>query len=349
MNELKFGMMGAGFWAPYQLAGWQEISGVTCVAICDPDIEKASRVAALRGILRAYSSPHEMLSKENIDFIDIATPVETHADLVNLAISRNIPVICQKPMAVSLKEAETLTNLCKSSETPFFVHENWRWQGQLRAVKSVLEEGVIGDPFRARIDMISGFPVFANQPFFRELKQFILMDLGSHILDLARFYFGEASSVYCQTSGVHRDMKGEDVATVMLKMQNVTVLCELAYAENPLERECFPETLLFIEGDRGSIEISPDCWLKVTTSSGTVSRQILPPIYAWADPAYAVAQTSVVACSRNILKGIHGGNSEMTGEDNLETVRLVFAAYESANSGEVVHLPLKSDPHNLLT
>ena len=58
--------------------------------------------------------------------------------------------------------------------------------------------------------MISGFPVFANQPFLKELEQFILTDLGSHTLDTARFLFGEAESLYCQTRRVHPDIKGED-------------------------------------------------------------------------------------------------------------------------------------------
>jgi D-apiose dehydrogenase len=64
--------------------------------------------------------------------------------------------------------------------------------------------------------MISGFPVFNNQPFLKELEQFILTDLGSHTLDTARFLFGEASSLYCQTRRIHADIRGEDVATIMM-------------------------------------------------------------------------------------------------------------------------------------
>ena len=60
------------------------------------------------------------------------------------------------------------------------------------------------------INMISGFPVFANHPFLRTLKHFILTDLGSHTLDLGRFLFGEANSLYCQAKQVHPDIAGED-------------------------------------------------------------------------------------------------------------------------------------------
>ena len=104
-------------------------------------------------------------------------------------------------------------------------------------------------PF-ARIDFISGFPVFKNQPFLAELEQFILTDLGSHTLDVARFLFGEAASLYCRTKRVHSTIKGEDVATVLLNMTSgATVVVEMAYAENFVERECFPQTLVFIEGE----------------------------------------------------------------------------------------------------
>jgi predicted dehydrogenase len=188
--------------------------------------------------------------------------------------------------------------------------------------------------------MISGFPVFANQPFLRTLEQFILTDLGSHILDVARFLFGDADKLYCQTARVHTDILGEDVATVMLRMQSgATVLVEMGYAENHLERDRFPETFLFIEGERGSIELAPDFWLRVTTSEGTHARRCPPPRYPWADPAYDVVHSSIVPCQRNLADALHGRvAAETSAEDNLRTVRLVFAAYESARTGETVQL-----------
>jgi predicted dehydrogenase len=191
--------------------------------------------------------------------------------------------------------------------------------------------------------MISGFPVFANQPFLGELEQFILTDLGSHILDTARFLFGEATSLYCQIKRVHTHIKGEDVASVMMQMVDamggsVTVTCALAYAGNHLEREAFPQTFFFIEGEGGSLELSRDYLLRVTTADGTHLWRTPPPRYAWADPAYEVVHASIVPCNANLLSALTGtGVAETTGEDNLKTVRLVFAAYDSANHDQVIH------------
>ena len=213
------------------------------------------------------------------------------------------------------------------------------WQTPIRQVKRVLDEGPIGRPFRARIQYSSSFPVFDNQPFLKELEQFILTDMGSHILDVARFLFGEAQSLYCQIRRVHPDIKGEDVATVMMRMgDDITVTCEISYASR-LEHERFPEAYITVEGDRGAVELGPDYWVRVTTDEGTFSKRYPPPRYAWADPAYDLIHASIVPCNANLLQALRGeGEAETTGRDNLETVRLIFAAYDSAAADRVVHL-----------
>jgi D-apiose dehydrogenase len=242
-------------------------------------------------------------------------------------------------LAPTLPEAERMVEACRKAGVPLLVHENWRWQTPIRALHNLLSGGAIGTPFRARIDMISGFPVFQNQPFLKELPQFILTDLGTHILDVARCLFGEASSLYCHTRRVHPDIKGEDVATVMMKMgpHETTVLCEMAYAENPLEREVFPQTLIFIEGDKGSLELAPHYSLRLTTSAGTSVKRVPPTHYSWADPSYDVVQSSIVMCHADMLRTLSGtAAAETTGEDNLRTLRLIFAAYDSAANAEAI-------------
>jgi predicted dehydrogenase len=286
-----------------------------------------------------YDDPEALLRREALDFVDIVAGVEAHAPLTRLAAARGLPVVCQKPMATSLAEAEGMVEACRRAGVPLCIHENWRWQAPIREAKRILDSGAIGAPFRARIDMISGFPVFDNQPFLKELEQFILADLGSHILDAARFLFGEARSLACRTRRVHPDIRGEDVATVLLDMDGATVLCEMAYAGTPLERERFPETFLFVEGPLGSLEVGPDYWVRLTTAGGTHARRCPPPRYAWADPAYDVVHASIVPCNASLLRALRGeGPAETSGEDNLRTVRLVFACYDAARTGQTVRL-----------
>lgn len=337
-NKLRFGMLGTGFWARFQLNGWLETGGARCVAVYNRTRSKADAFATEFGIPAVYDDPGELMAAEELDFVDIVAGVEAHEPLVSLAAERGLPVVCQKPLAPSLAAAERMVAVCRAARAPLYVNENWRWQTPIRALAHALAEGAAGSPFRARIEMVTGYPVFANQPFLKDVEQFILADLGSHILDVSRFLFGESVSIYCQHRRVQPSVKGESVATVIMRTdRDVTVVCELAYAENYLERDSFPETSIFVEAERGSLEVAPGYWLRETTARGTLSRRCRPPHYPWADPAYDLVHASIVPCQANLLAGLRGDAvAETTGEDNLQTVRLVYAAYASAASDVVL-------------
>ena len=339
MTDLRFAIVGTGFWARYQLAAWRELAGAECVALCNRHRQRAEELAREFGVPAVYDDPQEMLERERLDFLDIITDVVTHNSLVHLATAHRLPVISQKPMATTLAEATEMVRVCQAARVPFFVHENWRWQTPIRQVKSELQRGAIGTPFRARLHFCSSFPVFDNQPFLKELEQFILTDIGSHILDTARFLFGEASTLYCQTHRIHKEIKGEDVATVMMTMGGgLTVNCEMSYASRT-EHERFPETYIYVEGEKGSIELGPDYWIRVTTEAGTCAKRCPPPRYAWTDPAYELVQSSIVPCNADLLAALRGERpAETTAEDNLKTVQLVLSSYESASNGKVIQL-----------
>ena len=338
-RPLRFAMLGTGFWSRFQLAGWKQVGNAECVALYNRTAAKAKELGELCAFApRIYDDPRELLCREQLDFVDIVTNIETHSQLVHLAAEHRVPMICQKPMATSLEEARAMVAVCERAHVPFFIHENWRWQTPIRKLKEILASGAIGTVYRARLRMASSFPVFENQPFLKTLEKFLLMDMGSHLLDVARFLFGEATSVYCTMTRVQQDIKGEDAATVVLKTASgATVVCEMAYAGTPMEHDRFPHTFAFLEGDGGSIELGADYWLRVTTRQGVQAVHAPPPKYAWADPCYEVVHASIVPCHLDLLKGLNGnGMPETTAEDNLHTVRLVFSAYESATTNEVI-------------
>lgn len=343
MKRLRFAVFGAGFWTRYQLAAWQEVGGADGVAVYNRTRSKAEALAREFDIPAVYGSPERLLREVKPDFVDNITEIGGHKPLSLLCAKHRIPCICQKPMAASLKDAREMVNAFRKAKTPFFVHENWRWQAPMIALRKLVHSRVIGTPFRARLTMVSGFDCWANQPALAELEQFILTDLGTHILDVARVLFGEAHSLYCLTQRtLAPKVKGENVATILLSMggARTSVIVELAYAKTPLEpsvRECFPQTLAFIEGRKGSIELCADYILRLTTSRGTQVTRHAPPRYAWANPAYDIAHASIVPCNANLLAALRGaGKAETTGEDNLKTLELVFGAYESARKNAVV-------------
>src|SRR5262245_44894392 len=148
MEPLRFAMIGAGFWARYQLSAWRELEGARCVAVCDHVRSKAQALAQSCEVPAVYDDPEELLRRERPDFIDVVTNPDTHAPLVHLAAAHRVPVITQKPMAPSLEQAEGMVAVCREAGVPLFVHENWRWQAPLRQIKEALESGAIGTPFR---------------------------------------------------------------------------------------------------------------------------------------------------------------------------------------------------------
>lgn len=336
MRPLRFAVIGTGFWSNYQIPAWQELEGVELVAVYNRTIERAQEVARKFSIPKVYNNIEELLSKESLDFADIITNVDTHLLFTTLIAQKGISVICQKPMAPSLKEAKQMVDVCKQYNSKLFIHENFRWQAPIRAVKDTLLSRVIGKPFKARVSFCSAFPVFENQPFLARLEHFILTDIGSHILDVCRFLFGEVKSLYCLTKRVNAGIDGEDVANVLMEMKDgLHCFAEMSYA-SVLEKENFPQTLILIEGEPGSIHLTSDFELKITTRTKTISSVIQPVVYKWVDPDYAVVHSSIVECNKDILKGLTGGISETTGDDNFKTVELVWACYESAATKKTV-------------
>jgi D-apiose dehydrogenase len=338
MKALRFAVIGTGFWARYQLAAWRELQGAECAALCNRTRGKAEALAREFGISAVYDDAEQMLQTGRLDFVDIVTDPGTHRHFVELTATHRVPVICQKPMALSVEDARAMKAACDTAGVPLLIHENWRWQSPIRALKSVLDSGVIGNPFRARIDFVTSFPVFDNQPFLAEAERFILTDIGTHVLDCARFLFGEAQRLFATTRRVNPKIKGEDVATVMTAHGDCTAVTNMSYASRT-EHEKFPETFIFVEGSAGSAEITRGCQLHVTTKTGTEHRDVSPPSYRWADPAYALVHASIVDCHRNLLRALRGeAVAETTAADNLKTLELVFAAYDSAISGQTVSL-----------
>ncbi len=345
-KKLRFAILGCGFWANYQLPAWLELEDVIPVALYNRTLDKALALGRQYNIRHCYDDAEKLFKNEQLDFVDIITDVDTHVRFVNMAASYGVPVICQKPMAPSLTAARNMVELCDEKNVPFFIHENFRWQAPIRRIKELLASGVIGRPFKANLKFCTSFPVFKNQPFLAELEHFILTDVGSHLLDICRFLFGEAARLYCQAAGINPGIKGEDVANVFLTMQSgLHCYVEMSYA-SIVENQAFPQTFILIEGEKGTLQLTNNYEIRITTAKGTTSETAMPAHYAWADPSYAVVHSSIVDCNRNILQSLQGIQpAETTGRDNFKTVALVWASYASIEKNTVIDLSEFSKGH----
>jgi predicted dehydrogenase len=339
MKKLKGAVFGCGFWSQFQIGGWIELPDVEIVALYNRTLAKAEEKAKMFGIKHIYNDVEVLLKTHpEIDFVDIITDVDTHYKFVEIAAKYKKDVICQKPMAPNLETAQKMVKLCRDNGVKYYVHENYRWQPQFRRVKELIDSGVIGKPFRCKTAFNTAFPLFETQPFLAELEQFALTDQGSHQFDVLRFFFGEPESLYCSTQQVNPTIKGEDVATTFIKMKNgVNCIQEISFS-SMLEQEVFPQTLMLVEGSKGSIRLDPGLKIKITTSGGTVTEDVPLKKYGWQTERLTNEPPSIVSCNKNILDDMLGkGNAETSGADNLKTVELVFASYHSAKSNKVIY------------
>ena len=132
MSELRFAIFGTGFWARYQMAAWNELGGARCVAVYNRTRATGEAFARDFAIPAVYDDPDELLKRERPDFVDIVTHPSSLSALVKTAAAHLVPVISQKPMAPSLEVARANLNACRDAGVPYLIHENWRWQTQLR-------------------------------------------------------------------------------------------------------------------------------------------------------------------------------------------------------------------------
>ncbi|MEM5369684.1 Gfo/Idh/MocA family oxidoreductase [Paraburkholderia azotifigens] len=330
-------LIGCGFFARNHLHAWRGIEGANIVALCDADEARLHAAGREFGIERLYTDAAAMLHAERPDFVDIATTVASHRTLVELAASHGVAAICQKPFARTLDDARAMVSACKDANVPLMVHENFRWQSALQAVGAALQAGEIGTPFWGRVSFRSAFDVFSGQPYLAEGERFIVEDLGIHVLDIARFLFGDATRVTASTSRVNPGIKGEDVATIMLCHESgVNSIVDCSYA-TCLPHELFPQTLIEVDGSAGTLRLLADYRLQIHTRNGTEVRDAAPSMLPWMSSPWHAIQGSVLNIQSHWIGCLRSGREPATsGRDNLRTLALVEATYLSAREGRSV-------------
>lgn len=334
---VKGAMIGCGFFAENQFRAWSEMDGVDIVAVCDLNRDRLEHFKQQFSVHNCYEDALKMLSETDLDFVDIAAPSSSHGVLVTMAAQKGINIICQKPFASSLSEAERLIALCDAQGVCLTIHENFRWQSAIRKVIETVRDGRIGNPFFGRISYRNGFDVFRQQPYLAHSERFIVEDLGIHILDVARALFGNVESLFCQTSRINEHILGEDVATIMLQhQQGVTAVVDCSYATT-LSDDPFPQTLIDIDGTHGSLRLRADYQLEIHDGAGCQIVDVAPNPPQWSEPPWSLIQDSVLRFQVDWLACVQVGRiPETHGHDNFQTLKLVEAAYQSARSGAAV-------------
>ena len=331
-KKVRIGVIGCGFFAQNHLHSWRDLGpeGAVLSAVCDVDPAKAETAG------NAFRVPHytdaaAMLEAETLDAVDIVTRQDTHRALCELAIARGLAVIVQKPFAPSWEDCVAVVDAAARGGVWLAVHENFRFQAPMQAVRRVLDSGAIGQPSWARIRFRTGFDVYRTQPYFYTEERLAIADVGIHMLDLARFFLGEVTRISCETQRRNPRVRAEDTATMLLRHESGAVSVVEATYESRLLPDVFPQTLLVIEGSDGAVALDAGCRMTVTAGGEARTEDAGSPPLSWTSPPWHVAQEGVIGACRHFLDCLQKGIPAQThGEDNLRTFALVDAAYRAA-------------------
>ena len=332
-RRARIGLIGCGFYAQNHLHAWQDLAGhgADLVAVCDQDEAKA-RAAGEKFGVKWYTDARSMLDDGPLDLIDITTRMDSHEALAALAAERRLAAVVQKPFAPTWDECVSIVRTAKNHGAWLAVHENFRFATSMQRVKQVLESGTIGPPSWARIAFRTGYDVYKGQPYFYNEERLVILDVGIHVLDLARVFLGEVDRVYCETQKRNPKVRAEDTATVTLRHASGAVsVVECTYEARRIP-DAFPEVLLEIEGPVGSIVVKPGEKMVVTTQGLSFEEHIGSPLLSWTTRPWHVSQEAVRNTNAHMLDALRAGRpADTSGEDNLKTYALVEAAYESAS------------------
>lgn len=263
---IKIVCIGAGYFAPFQVEAWTRIPEVSLLAICDLDQEKARALATKYRVPYIYSEVEKMLEDLQPDVVDIITPPPSHLALCRLAAGRGIHIICQKPLAPTLEEAQTLVETCRKAGVRLMVHENFRFQPWYRQIRAMIRQGAIGRQlhqlyFRMRTgDGWAEDAYLARQPYFRSMPRLLIYETGIHFIDTFRYLAGEIKQVEAKLRRLNPDIEGEDCGLLFFEFENGAYGIWDANrfnepnGKNP--RYTFGEML--VEGNGGSIRLYQD-------------------------------------------------------------------------------------------
>jgi predicted dehydrogenase len=247
----------------HHIPGYQNHPQAKVVAVADLDASRLEQIGDQYGVPNRYLSGEEMLEKETLDVVSIATPNKFHAPLTIAALEAGNHVLCEKPMAMNADEARAMLAAAEEAGKRLMIDFSYRFTEQSQALKDRVDAGELGDVYFARTvwHRRRGLPKFGGWFGQKGLSGGgPLIDLGVHRLDLALWLMGYPKPVWVMGStyspiatalakeqGVDYDV--EDLAVGLIRFDNgATLEIEASWAANIAEKELMETRLLGTKG-----------------------------------------------------------------------------------------------------
>jgi len=343
MDKLSIGVIGLGM-GRHHIAGYQGHPAAQVVAIADIDENRLHEIGEKYNIPGRYTTPEEMLEKESLDVVSVATPNKFHMPLTIAALEAGCHVLCEKPMAMSASEARQMLAAAEKASKRIMINFSYRFTEQSMALKEQVDAGILGEVYFGRTiwHRRRGLPGFGGWFGQKELSGGgPLIDLGVHRLDLALWLMGYPKPVWVLGSTYNhigselakkRNAKFdvEDLAVGLIKFDNgATLEVEASWAANIKESELM-ETRLY--GTKaGLVQRNYDETYKfeaeiyLEQAGSHFDLKLHPPLHPVTTPMYHFIES--------IIKGTP---HIATGEEGLLVMEILDAIYQSAAEGKPV-------------
>jgi predicted dehydrogenase len=335
-KDFRIGILGSGFIVnECHLVAYRK-AGFNPVAIVSRNVENAMRVAKRHNIPTVYENYEQLLDNPEIEVLDIAVPPNAQLALIKAACARKTVkgILAQKPLGMNYAEAVEAVSACESAGITLAVNQNMRYDQSVRAVKTLLENGTIGEPVFATIEM-RGIPHW--MPWQKDLGWLTLRIMSIHHLDTFRYWFGDPEGIYCsvRTDPRTRFPHADGICTYILEYKNGLRCVGIDDTwTGPAKEDCPSDiyTRWRIEGLNG-LAIGDIGWCKDPfTTPSTIrfaskgQKDFEAPVWSesWFPDAFIGTMAQLLIALEN------GTEPAISGKDNLRTMALVEAAYLSS-------------------
>jgi len=330
-TKLNVGLVGVGrMGLAYARYLATRVPGATLCAVADVRAEAAEAVRAECGAARAYRDFHDLVGDPAVDAVVVMTPTKLHKDVVLAAAHARKPVFCEKPLALSLDDAEAMQAAVARSGVFFQLGFMRRFDAGYAAAKRQIDAGAIGKPcvFKSTSKDKERPSVDYLRP---ENSGGLFIDMGIHDFDLARWFIGDVASVY-STGGVlaYPEMQGIgdwDNAITNLRFRNGCIGVVMLSRNGVYGYGIHTE----IVGTEGTIQIGYDRETPVRLlRKDVVSHDTIPGFYERFEHAY-------IAQLQDFVRNLTGGRPPpITLADGIAAQRVALAATRSAQEDRIV-------------
>lgn len=341
---IRLGLVGAQFIGGLYIEALKQARGAEVVAVASPNTSR--QFAEKHGLGHHYKDYRSMLEDCELDAVAIATPNDLHYDVCLAAAYAGKHVLCEKPIALSLEEADTMVEACERSGVVLMYAENLLFAPMYARVRELAREGRVGAPFEVKHLQGHGGP---HAPWFWDIDRAgggALMDLGPHSIHTLCEVMGEWPGGVTATLGRHRHMgktAGEDHSTVLLHFPGG----RLGIAENSWAMPGGDDRLE-VYGPEGRLSASIQQGAAIAMYRGASEETAVDPAAGcagWQFPPYEAAwQWGFPQELEHFVEVIEGREALRSGgQDGRRVLEIICAAYESARTGRRVELPFESD------